>query len=85
METIVNYNAGEQAATVYTRDRTVMRKLDALVDGYPDIYKQTGQDEVSKTYSFPKTYVSYRKPRKLSEEQREQAREKMKCINSHDN
>ena len=85
METIVNYNAGEQAATVYTRDRTVMRKLDALVDGYPDIYKQIGQDEVSKTYSFPKTYVSYRKPRKLSEEQREQARENMKHINSHDN
>ena len=35
------------------------------------------QDEVSKTYSFSKAYVSYRKPRKLNDEQREQARQKM--------
>ncbi len=76
-ETIVNYNAGEQTATVYTRDKAVMRKLDALVDDYPDIYKQIEKDEVSKTYSFPKAYVSYRKPRKLSDEQRERARQKI--------
>ena len=41
-ETIVNYNAGEQTATVYTRDRTVMRKLDRLVADFPDTYKLTG-------------------------------------------
>ena len=29
-ETIVNYNAGEQNTTVYTRDKAVMRKLDTL-------------------------------------------------------
>ncbi len=45
-ETIVNYNAGEQTATVYTRDKTVMRKLDTLVDEFPDIYKLTGQDKI---------------------------------------
>ena len=73
-ETIVNYNAGEQTATLYTRDRAVMRKLDTLVADFPDIYKLTEQDEVSKTYSFPKSYVSYRKPRAVSTEQRERAR-----------
>jgi len=36
-----------------------------------------GQDEVSKTYSFPKSYVSYRKPRAISVEQRERARQMM--------
>ena len=82
-ETIVNYNAGEQTATVYTRDKAVMRKLDTLVADFPDTYSLTGQDEVSKTYSFPKSYVSYRKPRKLSEEQREQARKNMRKINSN--
>ena len=30
-ETVINFNAGEQTATVYTRDKAVMRKLDALV------------------------------------------------------
>ncbi len=76
-ETIVNYNAGELTATLYTRDKAVMRKLDTLVADFPDIYKLTGQDEVSKTYSFPKSYVSYRKPRAVSTEQRERARQMM--------
>ena len=80
-ETIVNYNAGEQTATLYTRDKAVMRKLDTLVADYPDTYKLTGQDEVSKTYSFPKAYVSYRRPRKISDEQRLQAKKRMQEIN----
>lgn len=81
-ETIVNYNAGEQTATLYTRDNAVMRKLDTLVAGFPDTYKLIEQDEISKTYSFPKSYVSYRKPRKLSNEQREQSRQKMLKLNA---
>ena len=76
-ESILNYNAGEQTATLYTRDKAVMRKLDTLVADFPDIYKLTGQDEVSKTYSFPKSYISYRKPRAVSTEQRERARQMM--------
>ena len=80
-ETIVNYNAGEQTATLYTRDKTVMRKLDRLVAEFPDTYKLIEQDRVSKTYFFPKSYVSYRKPRKISDEQREQSRQKMQKIN----
>ena len=35
------------------------------------------QNEVSKTYSFPKSYVSYRKPRTVSTEQREWERQMM--------
>ena len=76
-ETVVNYNAGEQTATLYTRDKAVMRKLDRFVADFPDTYKLTGQDEVSKTYSFPKSHVSYRKPRAVSTEQRERARQMM--------
>ena len=76
-ETIVNYNAGEQTATVYTRDKAIMRKLDTLVADFPDTYMLIGQDEVSKTYSFPKSYISYRKPRAVSTEQRERARKMM--------
>lgn len=53
-ETIVSYNAGEQTATIYTRDKAVMRKLDTLVADFPATYKLMKQDEVSKTYSFPK-------------------------------
>lgn len=76
-ETVVNYNAEEQTAILYTRDKAVMRKLDTLVADYPDTYSLTERDEVSKTYSFPKSYVSYRKPKAVSTEQRERARQMM--------
>lgn len=76
-ESILNYNAGKQTATLYTRDKAVMRKLDTLVADFPDIYKLTGQEKVSKTYSFPKSYIGYRKPRAVSTKQRERARQMM--------
>ena len=85
METIVNYNAAEQTAIVYTRDKAVMRKLDRLVEAYPESYRLVEQTEIDKTYSMPKSYVTYRKPRSVSAEQREQARLRMAQINSGGN
>ena len=76
-ETIINFNAGDQTATLYTRDPAVMRKVDALVIEYPDIYKCIGETDIYKTYEMPKSFVSYRKPRRLSEEQREAARKRL--------
>lgn len=80
-ETIVNYNAGEQTASVYTADKAVMRRFDRLVAEYPEHYQLVEQTEVSKTYSMPKSYVSYRKPRKVTIEQRELARKRIGFIN----
>ena len=76
-ESILNYNAGEQTATLYTRDKAVMRKPDTLVAGFPDAYKLTAQDGVSKTCSFPKSFVSYRKLGAVSTGQRERTRQMM--------
>lgn len=80
-ETIILFNVAEPDAKVYTRDKTVMRKLDALVAEFPEIYKCIKVTDIDKTYSMPKEYVSYRKPRRISEERREQVREQMKDIN----
>ena len=80
-ETIINFNAGDQTATLYTRDPAVMRKVDALVIEYPDTYKCIGETDIDKTYEMPKSFVSYRKPRRLSEEQMRCARDRMKMIN----
>lgn len=85
METIVNYNAAEQTATVYTRDKAVMRKLDRLVEAYPESYRLIDQTDIDKTYSMPKSYVTYRKPRTVRDEQREQVRHRMAKLNSDDN
>ena len=79
-ETIINFNAGDQTATLYTRDPAVMRKVDALVIEYPDTYKCIGETDIDKTYEMPKSSVSYRKPRRLSEEQRENARNRIKSL-----
>jgi len=80
-ETIVNYNAAEQTATVYTRDKTVMRRLDALNDAYPDTYKLIGQTDIDKTYEMPKSLINFRKPMSISAAQREAASKRMKRLN----
>ena len=82
-ETIINFNAGETDATVYTRDKAVMRKLDTLVTEFPKVYRCIGETDIDKTYSMPKSCISYRKPRRISEAKREQARNSMKKINEH--
>lgn len=81
-ETVINFNAGEKHASLYTRDQKVMRVLDDLVCRFPEVYHLDSQSDTDKTYSFPKSYVSYRKPRVLTKEQREKARERMRRLNN---
>lgn len=80
-ETIVNFNAEESDAIVYTRDKAVMRQLDALVTEYPDIFKCIGETDIDKTYEMPKSVVTYRKPRRISDERRSQLQKIMENIN----
>ena len=74
-ETVINFNAGEQTAIVYTRDKAVMKRIDALVIEFPDVYRLVSETDIDKTYSMPKSCVSYRKPRRLSEDERNKRRE----------
>ena len=71
-ETIINFSADDQTATLYTRDPAVMRKVDALVTEYPDVYKCIGETDIDKTYEMPKSFVSYRRPRRITDERRSQ-------------
>ena len=82
-ETIINYNAEDKTATLYTRDPAVMRNVDALVIEYPDTFKCVGETDIDKTYEMPKSVVTYRKPRRLSDEQREAAKNRMITLNYH--
>lgn len=81
-ETIINFNAGEEMATVYTRDPAVIRRLDALVIEFPEVYRCIGYTDIDKTYEMPKSSVTYRKPRKMSIEQIEAAKQRMNIINN---
>ena len=82
-ETIINFNVAESDAVVFTRDKSVIRKLDSLVNEFPEVYKCIGETDIDKTYSMPKQYVSYRKPRRISEEVRKKRKEMMNAINSN--
>lgn len=81
-ETVINFNAGEKNATLYTRDPAVIRKVDALVTEFPDTFKCINETDIDKTYEMPKTSVTYRKPRKISEAQRNAVRKRMRQYNS---
>ena len=80
-ETIINFNAEEKTATLYTRDPAVMRKVDALVIEYPDTFKCIGETDIDKTYEMPKSAVTFRKPRKITEERRLQMKQQMIAFN----
>ena len=81
-ETIINFNAQDQMAILYTRDPAVMRKVDSLVIDYPDTFKCIGETDIDKTYEMPKSAVTYRKPRRLSAKQREAAKRRMNTLNN---
>lgn len=80
-ETVINFNQKEETASVYTRDPSVMRKLDALCKSYPEQYKLTGESKIDKTYEMPKSLVSFQKPRELTKEHQSKAKERMQAIN----
>lgn len=80
-ETIINFNTGEKMAMVYSADPAVMRNLDSLVIEFPDTFKCIKVNDISKTYEMPKSFVTYRKPRRLSAEQREAARRRINLLN----
>jgi len=78
-EVVINLNADEEMATVYSANPTWIRKMDALVREFPDVFRIKRWTEISKTYEMPKKYVRIGKPRELSSEQRNNL-EKMRDI-----
>lgn len=84
-ETIINFNAAEDTAEVYTADPVYIRKLDKLCEQFPDTYKfmaelSAKRCKESKTYLMPKRLVKFWSPvtRKISEEQREALAERLR-------
>lgn len=70
-ETVINFNDEEKTATVYSRQRHIIRKLDALCEKYPDDYKLIKRTEIDATYEMSKKLVNFRNPRILSDEQKQ--------------
>lgn len=81
LETIINWNPVEDMAIVYTRDRTVIHKLDKLCEKYPDQYRFTKGTKTEKYYKVDKNFIKFIWPTKVDEERRNKARALMKEIN----
>lgn len=77
METTINFNAKDPFATLYSCDKSVIRRMDKMVEEFPDLFTCIKETSISKTYQFPKKYAMPKRPRILSEEQREKMRERL--------
>lgn len=70
-EVVINFNADEEMATVYSANPSWLRKMEALAREFPDTFRLIRQTEISKTYEMPKRLVRIGKPRRLSSAQKE--------------
>lgn len=71
METIINFNEEEKTAGVYTHNKAMRRKLDALSQERPEDCRRDTENQHAASYTIPKSWVKIHPTRKLSEAQRE--------------
>ena len=79
----INASRDEDFATAYCSDSTWITKFDNLVKKSPDLFKVIAENDVSKTYQFPKRLISIRSTiKEMSEEQKRAAAERMRKLHS---
>lgn len=78
-ETIINYNNEEKVASIFTYDKSLIRKLDVRLSDYPDI-KLIKQGEDWAEYQLPKKWIKVSFPRQLTDEQRAEMSNRMKAV-----
>lgn len=63
-ETHVRWDAEERIAHIYTANSKDIRRLDKLVEDYPNVYKCTWIDGqfAAKKYEVAMEYIRFRKP-----------------------
>ena len=80
-ETIISFNESPEQAEIYTHNPALIRKLDALYESGEYDMQFRGAEDINgvqnRSYAVPKKWVKVSPPRKVSEEQRQKAREMM--------
>lgn len=75
-EVHISFCADEETATLYASYPAWIRKMDKLVEKNPQSFQCVAENEVSKTYTMPRNFISIRSKERtvtLTEEQKEQA------------
>ena len=75
-ETSITYNNEENTATIYTARPVDIRKLDKLYSERSDDMKLKASTDLSRTYSIPKKWIKIVPNRILTEEQKEEIRQR---------
>ena len=82
-EVLLSFNMEDDNATLYTSSTTWIKRMDKLVEDFPEAYKVVDSSMfngkiISKTYEFPLKYFRLAKPRvELSEERKEELRQRL--------
>ena len=73
----------EEYAEAYCSDSTWITKMDKLVAKSPELFTVVRQDDISKTYRFPKKLLSIRSSfitREYTDEQRQAMADRLKAV-----
>ena len=66
-ETIIRYDETPNPATIYTNNRALQRRLDAMAQECPDLVKIVlMSSENGNTYEVPKVFVRVNRPRTVN-------------------
>ena len=76
-ETIINYNNEEKTASIFTYDKSLIRKIDKRLAEYTEIEVVRRGDDFAE-YRLPKKWIKVGFPRQLSEEQRKEMANRMR-------
>lgn len=85
-EVVINFNAEDNTATLYSSNPVWIRKMDKLVEQNPEQFKMYRQETVkgkvvSKFYELPKEFVTIRSKKRscnLTDEQKQERAERMR-------
>ena len=75
-ETIINFNEAEPTAEVYTCNAALIRRINAMAEASDEVTCGKS-DEYGSFFLLPKRWVSIRMPRRMTEEQRKAAAERL--------
>ncbi len=76
----------EEFVTAYCSDSLWIAKMDKLVNKSPELFEVVAENDVSKTYRFPKRLLTIRSSivkRDLTDEQRKIVGERLKAGRTH--
>lgn len=79
METIINFNAEEKTANCITLDKTVKRRWEKLIEERPEEVNVIQRSDDLLEIEVPKKWVKVKPPRKVSDEQKAAASDRLKA------